>query len=163
VTKPAEADSGALAEALAATAGYGCLTVIGPQTGDPNWDLSHPVRDRVAVILDRYPVVLDLHMMLDTYGPEICLGLGPLPDRRTARLASLAAHEAETCALHCCVNWPFRADPRTLTAFVQGRAASAMQIEIATRMQQLVDDPGAARRLIRWWGRLDRHITAIWG
>ena len=65
--------------------------------------------------------------------------------------------------LRCSVNWPFRADPRTLTALVQTRSASAMQIELATRTAQLESDPSVARRLAGWWEGLDRHILASWG
>lgn len=163
VPKHAESDSGALAEALSEVAGYASVTIIGPQAGDANWDLSHPVRDRVGGLLEHYPLVLDLHMMLDAHGPDICLGLGPRPSARTGRLAALAAHEAELCGLRCSVNWPFSANPRTLTALVQTRSASAMQIELATRTLQLDADPPTARRLVRWWTAMDRHIVAIRG
>ncbi|HEV7806732.1 MAG TPA: hypothetical protein VGO80_12985 [Solirubrobacteraceae bacterium] len=161
--KPAESESGALADALGEIAGYASLTMIGPQTGDANWDISHPFRDRIDMLVARYGVVLDLHMMLDTHGPDICLGLGPNPDSRTGRFAALAAHEAELCGLRCSINWPFGATPRTLTAYVQRGSASALQIELAARTQQLVTDPRLARQLLRWWSHVDRHVAAMWG
>ena len=65
---------------MAEVAGYATLTIVGPQAGDANWDLSHPVRDRVVELLDEHPLVLDLHMMVDAHGPDICLGPGPRPD-----------------------------------------------------------------------------------
>lgn len=160
VLKPAEYDSGALAEALAAVAGYASLTIAGPQTADANWDLSHPVRDRVVELLEAAPLLLDLHVMLDAHGPDICLGLGPRPNARAGRLAALAAYEAERSGLQCSVNWPFRGDPRTLTALAQTRSASALQIELATRTVQVESDPPAAQRLAAWFARLDCHVRA---
>ena len=93
----------------------------------------------------------------------MCLALGPRADRETARLASLAAYEAEATALHCSVNWPFGGSERTLTAFVRERSGSALQLEIAVRLQQPVDNRLGPLRILEWLARVDGHVNALFG
>jgi hypothetical protein len=154
--RPAESDSGVLADVLHETFGYSCLTIVGPQSGDANWDPNHPARSRLETILGEFDLVLDLHMMRDVHGPELCIGLGPEPNAASGSLAAFAGFAAVERGIACSINWPFPAKPRTTTAFVQSRSGTALQLETAVRLYE--PETGSTARLLAWWSMLDRHL-----
>jgi len=126
--KTAERDTGALAFALARATGGAALATVPGQLGDPSWDLEHPYVARAAALAASAPAV-DLHMMRPR-GVELCVGLGPVPER-SATLWQTIMEEALAAGLRASVNWPFAANPRTVTGQLQRRGLRAVQLELS--------------------------------
>jgi hypothetical protein len=125
--KRAERGTGELAFGLAHHVGGSALRTIVPQTGDPNWDVGSPYFVRVYELSAGGPI-LDLHMMRPR-GVEICVGLGPVPALGDGLWQPLV-DEAVKAGLRVSVNWPFGANPRTITGQAQQAGIPAVQVEL---------------------------------
>ncbi|MGH3938894.1 MAG: hypothetical protein ACRDTG_09715 [Pseudonocardiaceae bacterium] len=128
VEKVAERGTADLAFSLAhATGGSGLATAV-RQLGDPNWELNHPYIAKAVSLAGDWPII-DLHMMRPR-GLEICIGLGPEP-KMSALLWRPFMEEAVASGLRVSVNWPFGANPRTVTGQIQRQGRRAIQLELS--------------------------------
>lgn len=128
-SKRAERDTAALAFGLARRLGGGAIATVDGQVGDPNWDAGSPYINRLTTLAGESPVI-DIHMMRPR-GVEICIGLGPTPTRASGLWEALIA-EAVQAGLRTSINWPYGANPRTITAQMQRRGLRAVQVELSS-------------------------------
>jgi hypothetical protein len=126
--KIAEKDTGALAFALAGYTGGSAIVTAPGQTGDPNWDIDNPFIMRASA-LAAGGASIDIHMMRPR-GVELCIGLGPNPKLGDGLWQPFVA-EAIAGGLRVSVNWPFGANPRTVTGQLQQRGRNAIQLELS--------------------------------
>lgn len=129
--KFSEPFTGGLAVACATALRQGAVAVVEVLPTDANWDAQHPLKDVVGS-WDPSAVV-DLHMMSDAHGPDVCLGRGAQPHLSAGLLEALeAAFIAE--GFTCTTDWPFQAaTPSTVTSHFQARGHEAIQVELAAR------------------------------
>jgi hypothetical protein len=116
--KGADSGTGALCQAVAQdTANFG-LIAVGRQTGDANWDESHPFKDAMREIIVRKNTVshLALHGISrahaacfdDEKGFAVMLGIGEDPSEATQTLVyDYLVPLAKDCDLRLGVNQPF--------------------------------------------------------
>lgn len=128
IEKVAEQGTADLAFALARATGGSALATADRQLGDPNWDVGHPYVERARTLAGKWPTV-DLHMMRPR-GLEICIGLGPEP-KLSDDLWRPFMEEAVVSGLRVSVNWPFGANPRTVTGQLQRGGQRAIQLELS--------------------------------
>jgi len=128
VEKIAERGTADLAFALARATGGSALATADCQLGDPNWDIDHPYIAQAKTLAGEWPTV-DLHMM-QPRGLEICIGLGPEPKMSNDLWRSFL-EEAVVSGLRVSVNWPFGANPRTVTGQLQRQGRRAVQLELS--------------------------------
>ncbi len=128
VEKIAERGTADLAFALAHVTGGSGLATTNRQSGDPNWDLDHPYITKARELAGSCPVI-DLHMMRPR-GLEICIGLGPDP-RMSHELWRPFVEETVASGLRVSINWPFGANPRTVTGQIQRLGSRAVQLELS--------------------------------
>lgn len=125
--------TGGLAETLAELTGSAALTVIGRQTGDPNWDVEIGPFKR-AVLETPGPVVIDLHGFRDEASEDLIIGLGPHPSPAVRELADRLLAAAAAHGLSARTGKPFDATwPGTITATVQVAGGVALQVEVGGR------------------------------
>ena len=125
--------TGGLAETLAELTASTALTVIGRQTGDPNWDVEIGAFKREVL---RRPglVVVDLHGFREDLPEDLSVGLGPAPTPAVGALAARLLSVAATHGLRARTGRPFDATwPGTITATVQVAGGVALQLEVAGR------------------------------
>lgn len=128
--KQADMGTGGLAEALAELTGSAALTVIGRQTGDPNWDVEIGPFKR-AVLEMPGPIVVDLHGFRDEASEDLIIGLGPSPKPAVRELADRLLAAAAANGLSARTGKPFDATwPGTITATVQVAGGVALQVEV---------------------------------
>ncbi|HYN94599.1 MAG TPA: hypothetical protein VES42_12180 [Pilimelia sp.] len=152
--KSAERGTAPLAFALAAHVGGAALgTVEGRLVGDPNWDVGHPYVSRAHELAAGHPTI-DLHMMRPR-GVEVCVGLGPRPEL-AGGLWQVIVEEAVAGGLRASVNWPFGANPRTVTGQLQDKGLPAVQVELSWDCF----DPGHPA-MPRAWSALARAATRL--
>ncbi len=125
--KRAEKGTGELAFGLAHHVGGAALRTVDLQSGDPNWDIGSPYVRRVHELSEGRPII-DLHMMRPR-GVEICVGLGPVAALADGLWQPLV-EEAVKAGLRISVNWPFGANPRTITGQSQQAGIPAVQVEL---------------------------------
>lgn len=125
--------TGGLAETLAELTSSTALTVIGRQTGDPNWDVE--IGDFKREVLRRPGlVVVDLHGFREELPEDLIVGLGPAPTLAVGELAARLLSVAATHGLRARTGRPFDATwPGTITATVQVAGGVALQLEVAGR------------------------------
>ncbi len=128
VSKRAEAGTRDLVRDLSAELGCSALHTEPPQAGDPNWDLDSPYLLRILDWQPRLEVVVDFHLMRPR-GIDVCLGLGQPPHRDDSLWLPFATN-AVAAGMTVGLNWPFAANPRTVTSQLQRRGMSALQIEL---------------------------------
>lgn len=128
VEKIAEQGTADLAFALARATGGSALATTDRQLGDPNWDVGHPYIERARILAKGWPTI-DLHMMRPR-GLEICIGLGPCL-KMSDDLWKPFMEEAVVSGLRASVNWPFGANPRTVTGQLQREGKKAIQLELS--------------------------------
>jgi hypothetical protein len=159
VRKGADRFTGSLAEVLAAASGSSALVLAGSGPGDPNWDAAHPFKDALLGLLARNAVVLDLHGMRDSYGCDVCVGRGMLPDASdSAEAARVVVDRCGSAGLTVWVDRPFDARrAETVTSFVQAQGGASAQIEIAARFRSPRAEPEPSGRM------LDALLSAIAG
>ena len=125
--------TGGLAETLAELTGSTALTVIGRQTGDPNWDVEIGAFKR-EVLSRPGLVVVDLHGFREGLPEDLIVGLGPAPTAAVGELADRLLSVAATHGLSARTGRPFDATwPGTITATVQVAGGVALQLEVAGR------------------------------
>jgi len=128
--KQADMGTGGLAETLAELTGSSALTVIGRQTGDPNWDVE-PGPFKQAVLERRHLVVVDLHGFREELAEDLIIGLGPAPSPAVRELAERLLAAAAAHGLKARTGKPFDASwPGTVTATVQVAGGTALQLEV---------------------------------
>ena len=125
--------TGGLAETLAELTGSAALTVVGRQTGDPNWDVEiGPFKQ--AVLDRREAIVVDLHGFRDEASEDMIIGLGPAPTAAVLELAERLVDSAGRHGLSARTGKPFDATwPGTITATVQVAGGTALQVEVGGR------------------------------
>ena len=125
--------TGGLAETLAELTASTALTVIGRQTGDPNWDVEIGAFKR-EVLSRPGLVVVDLHGFREELPEDLIVGLGPAPTPAVSELADRLLSVAATHGLSARTGRPFDATwPGTITATVQVAGGVALQLEVAGR------------------------------
>ena len=125
--------TGGLAEALAELTRSTALTVIGRQTGDPNWDVEIGAFKR-EVLSRPGLVVVDLHGFREELPEDLIVGLGPAPTPAVGELAARLLAVAACHGLSARTGRPFDATwPGTITATVQVAGGVALQLEVAGR------------------------------
>lgn len=157
--KWADGGSGQLAEAIAAVSRNSVVTQLGFRPSDPVWHVgSSRFKEKVNAILQGRKMVIDLHIMSDKWGPDICLGLGPNPDFDDLEFAKWCADVATDLGFVVRVNWPWAAPARTLTGFIQSQSGRAMQIEVAARHRS--HDGAKAGELVQWLLQVVEHAAS---
>ena len=140
--------TGGLAEALAELTGSTALTVVGRQTGDPNWDVELGAFKQ-AVLARRGLVVVDLHGFREEREEDLILGLGPAPTQAVHDLADRLIAIARERGLVARTGAPFDATwPGTITATVQVAGGTALQVEVAGRARRPVTRPETTAPLL---------------
>jgi hypothetical protein len=146
--KQADMGTGGLAEALAELTASSALTVVGRQTGDPNWDVEiGAFKEQVLALPGR--VVIDLHGFREERPEEIIIGLGPAPSAAVRELAGRLMAVATKHGLVARCGAPFDATwPGTITATVQVAGGTALQVEVAGRARRPTTRPETTRPLL---------------
>jgi hypothetical protein len=140
--------TGGLAEALAELTGSTALTVLGRQTGDPNWDVELGAFKQ-AVLARLGLVVIDLHGFREERVEDLILGLGPAPTPAVRDLADRLIALAGERGLVARTGAPFDATwPGTITATVQVAGGTALQVEVAGRSRRPVTRPETTAPLL---------------
>jgi hypothetical protein len=148
VVKQADMGTGGLAEALAELTGSTALTVIGRQTGDPNWDVELGAFKR-EVLSRAALVVIDIHGFREERAEDLILGLGPAPTAAVRALAERLIAVAAAHGLMARTGAPFDATwPGTITATVQVAGGIALQVEVAGRARRPVTRPQTTAPLL---------------
>jgi len=131
--KQADMGTGGLAETLAELTASTALTVIGRQTGDPNWDVEIG-SFKQQVLERRGQVVVDLHGFREELAEDLIIGLGPAPNAEVRELADRLLAAAAAGGLRARTGKPFDATwPGTITATVQVAGGVALQLEVGGR------------------------------
>jgi hypothetical protein len=79
-------------------------------------------------------LLIDLHGMRDSYGPDVDIGLGPRPSDDVVSASNDLAKAISALGMKAGVNQVFSGDrPETLTSWAQQRGINAFQLEIAAR------------------------------
>jgi len=140
--------TGGLAEALAELTASTALTVLGRQTGDPNWDVELGAFKQ-AVLARRGLVVVDIHGFREERAEDLILGLGPAPTQAVRELAERLIAIAAERGLVARTGAPFDATwPGTITATVQVAGGTALQVEVAGRARRPVTRPETTAPLL---------------
>jgi hypothetical protein len=148
VEKQADMGTGGLAEALAELTGSTALTVVGRQTGDPNWDVELGAFKR-EVLARRELVVIDVHGFREERAEDLILGLGPAPSTAVRDLADRLIAVAAKHGLVARSGAPFDATwPGTITATVQVAGGTALQVEVAGRARRPTTRPETTAPLL---------------
>jgi hypothetical protein len=141
VVKQADMGTGGLAEALAELTASTALTVVGRQTGDPNWDVEIGAFKR-EVLARPDLVVIDVHGFREERAEDLILGLGPAPSPAVRALADGLLSVAAAHGLVARCGAPFDATwPGTITATVQVAGGVALQLEVAGRARRPITRP----------------------
>ena len=140
--------TGGLAETLAELTGSTALTVVGRQTGDPNWDVE--VGAFKQAVLERPGlVVIDLHGFRAELEEDLIVGLGPAPDASARQLAEALIDRCGAAGLVARTGKPFDATwPGTVTATVQVGGGTALQLEVAGRRRRPLTRPESTGPLL---------------
>jgi hypothetical protein len=134
--KQADMGTGGLAEALAELTASTALTVVGRQTGDPNWDVELGAF-KLEVLARRGLIVVDLHGFREERAEDLIIGLGPAPTLAVRELARRLIAIAGDHGLVARTGAPFDATwPGTITATVQVAGGTALQVEVAGRARR---------------------------
>jgi hypothetical protein len=126
------------------------VTTLIPIGRISSWDTWESRNDAFKVTLDKAvtsgSLVVDLHGMSDTYGIDVCIGTGHDPRSLTKQAATMLAQELPNYRVS--MNDPFTATPSfAVVSYVQGRLnANALQLEIAARLRNPVENPEQAGR-----------------
>ncbi len=126
-----------------------------------------PVRLREALVIPMLSakVVLDVHGMKDSHGPDICIGMGPAPGVYEKELAARLEQLGKTFGFDVSRNTPFRGDRSTsITSLAQSMGIVALQLEIAHRLRDPVKNPEGVVRLAGWIAgavELSRQVGAM--
>ena len=140
--------TGGLAEALAQLTASTALTVLGRQTGDPNWDVELGAFKQ-AVLARRGLVIVDLHGFREERAEDLIIGLGPAPSKAVRELADRLIAIAGERGLVARTGAPFDATwPGTITATVQVAGGTALQVEVAGRARRPVTRPETTAPLL---------------
>jgi hypothetical protein len=140
--------TGGLAEALAELTASTALTVLGRQTGDPNWDVELGAFKQ-EVLARRGLVIVDLHGFREERAEDLILGLGPAPTKAVRDLADRLIAIAGERGLVARTGAPFDATwPGTITATVQVAGGTALQVEVAGRARRPVTRPETTAPLL---------------
>jgi len=140
--------TGGLAETLAELTGSTALTVVGRQSGDPNWDVELGVFKQ-AVLERPGLVVVDVHGFRAELEEDLIVGLGPAPTSSTRELAERLIDRARKAGLVARTGKPFDATwPGTVTATVQVAGGAALQVEVAGRRRRPVTRPESTAPLL---------------
>jgi hypothetical protein len=140
--KTNDANTGGLAIALAK---HLDATVIalrrgGPDFGDPNADLDHPLKSAAADLVGPDVVFADLHGMADREF-DVIIGLGASPTPETRRLAerfvTVGATHKVTATIADAETGFNAKGPATMTTWAATRGATSMQFEIARRLRSV--------------------------
>jgi hypothetical protein len=146
--KQADMGTGGLAETLAELTGSTAVTVVGRQTGDPNWDVQVGVFKQ-AVLERPGLVVVDVHGFRAELEEDLIVGLGPAPNPATAHFAERLIDRARQAGLVARTGKPFDATwPGTVTATVQVAGGTALQIELAGRRRRPLTRPESTGPLL---------------
>ncbi len=148
--------TGGLAETLAELTASTSLTVVGRQTGDPNWDVEIGAFKR-EVLGRPGLVVVDVHGFREDLPEDLILGLGPAPSPAVRQLASRLLAVAAAHGLAARTGRPFDATwPGTITATVQVAGGVALQLEVAGRRRRPRTGPDTTApvlaALLEWLG-----------
>ena len=116
VEKEADIGTGALAEVTAQDTNATAIIAIGRQTGDPNWDPGHPLKNAMAEVikLPQNRAHLSLHMLnrgrasepTQKQGYSILLGIGNKPSEATLALKDSMVEIGSDLELKISVNQP---------------------------------------------------------
>lgn len=159
--KVADLATGSLAEIVAEATGHSVLTASRRVEPWAAWnERDDPFGRALATQLTRSDLglVVDLHGMSDEHGVDLCIGLGPQPGDAESIIAE--ALQREFAELTVVRNAPFPARATsTITAHVQGRGLSAVQLEIARRWRRPEADAPRARRLLEGLEACLRHYS----
>lgn len=143
--KYSEPFTAALALLSAQELGQAAVAACGELNGDANWDEQHPLKQWLGQSAP--DAVVDLHMMRDTHGVDVSLGLGLHPILSRDLLECLLP-ELESAGFACGINEPFdAARATTVTSYAQALGCAAIQIEIAVR--NLMGEPARRADLAR--------------
>lgn len=149
-----DANTGGLALALAAHLGGSAIALRrgGPEAGDPNHDVDHPLKAAAEALVGPGVTFLDLHGMADR-DHDVIVGIGAVPTARSFRLAELFANAATRHGIVAVVaddDTGFTASgPATMTSWALGRGADALQFEIAHNLRTVRADPARKIALLR--------------
>lgn len=150
--KKSEGFTELLAVTLAHEVGGSAIWVTETLSGDPNWDLEHPYKDKVYELANGHPVI-DLHVMKNR-GFEVCIGLGQM-DLARKELWSDAADAFLSAGMTVAINYPFSAGLQTVTGAIQARGLSALQIEFTW---DSISSPGRADKT---WNALLKFCISL--
>ena len=160
--KPADPNTGGLAEVLAEVTGSACVTVCGFQQEDPNWDVEvGPFKRAMRELLPRHPFNIDLHGMRRERGLDICIGPGPAPDAETLRYIEDIRRLAAAAGFSVAIGAPFAARrPGTVTSFAQSSGYRGVQIELSARLTDVEEAPELAAALFAWLQEVVRRAPS---
>ncbi|HEY8761698.1 MAG TPA: hypothetical protein VIP52_12405 [Candidatus Dormibacteraeota bacterium] len=148
VEKQADMGTGGLAETLAELTGSTALTVVGRQTGDPNWDVELGAFKREVLARPGLTVV-DIHGFREERAEDLIIGLGPAPTPAVRELARRLIVIAGEHGLVARTGAPFDATwPGTITATVQVAGGTALQVEVAGRARRPTTRPETTAPLL---------------
>ena len=148
VEKQADMGTGGLAETLAELTGSIALTVVGRQTGDPNWDVELGAFKREVLARPGLTVV-DIHGFREERAEDLIIGLGPAPTPAVRELARRLIVIAGEHGLVARTGAPFDATwPGTITATVQVAGGTALQVEVAGRARRPTTRPETTAPLL---------------
>ena len=148
VEKQADMGTGGLAETLAELTGSTALTVVGRQTGDPNWDVELGAFKREVLARPGLTVV-DIHGFREERAEDLIIGLGPAPTAAVRELARRLIVIAGEHGLVARTGAPFDATwPGTITATVQVAGGTALQVEVAGRARRPTTRPETTAPLL---------------
>jgi hypothetical protein len=166
-TKSAEARTGGLARALAATLGAGVGVVLrSAEEADANFDPDHPFKRALAAsgLVGSQAVVIDLHGMTNDHPFDVAIGRGPDPGS-SALLAD--------AAVGAFMERGFVVDPDgrecgltgsglgTVTAFAQRHGGQAVQVEIARRNRTFLSGEDRRLRLLQAFADLAGRVELL--
>ena len=140
--------TGGLAETLAELTASTALTVVGRQTGDPNWDVELGPFKR-EVLARRTLIVIDVHGFREERAEDLTLGLGPAPTPAIRELARRLIAIASDHGLVARTGAPFDATC-TVAVIVPGQVAggTALQVEVAGRARRPTTRPETTAPLL---------------
>ena len=126
--KSAERGTAGLAFGLARHVGGSGIATVDTQLGDPSWDIDHPYVGRARRLV-RDSTAVDIHIMRPR-GVDLCVGLGPVPAMSDG-VWQPVIDEAVNAGLRVSINWPYGANPRTVTAQLQRLGVRSVQLELS--------------------------------
>lgn len=139
-TKAVEPMTGALAIALAQSLGASAILPVGRQLDDPNFDTDEqaPYKQKLAGVLGRFQLLVDLHGMRDSWQTDICVGVADSnSEPKLTRIIDVWKRRASQISLTLTINQPFDSRmPGTVSTFARKHGCWALQVELSKASRQ---------------------------